>query len=260
MRDPYLYPNSTVLKNMAEIKVQDRLDEMEAEYCSFRLSQLVMNTSNIDMTVDGLCGIHAYIFQDIYEWAGEFRAINIEKSEPALGGVSIEYSEYDNIKEELDLILEEMRHIEWSCLDLKDLTEVFSKSMAELWKIHPFREGNTRTIVTFCSKYIEQMGICIHSELFEENAVYMRTALVAASALFSDELGDKRNYKYLEKIIYDAFEEGAKVKEIVVNMLDKYQILIENKSIQAGVYLIRKHDGKMEEISKQILNDEINDL
>ncbi|MFI3172656.1 MAG: hypothetical protein R3Y58_09895, partial [Eubacteriales bacterium] len=120
--------------------------------------------------------------------------------------------------------------------------------------------GNTRTIVTFCSKYIEQMGICIHSELFEENAVYMRTALVAASALFSDELGDKRNYKYLEKIIYDAFEEGAKVKEIVVNMLDKYQILIENKSIQAGVYLIRKHDGKMEEISKQILNDEINDL
>lgn len=50
--------------------------------------------------------------------------------------------------------------------------------------IIPLPEGNTRTIVTFCSQFIESRGFYIDSDLFKDNAQYMRTALVAASAVF----------------------------------------------------------------------------
>lgn len=82
---------------------------------------------------------------------------------------------------------------------------MFSEYMAALWKIHPYREGNIRTIVTFCSQFIESRGLFIDSELFKDNAQYMRTALVAASAVFTD-LGDKRKPEYLEHIVLEALQ------------------------------------------------------
>lgn len=96
----------------------------------------------------------------------------------------------------------------------------FSKYLAELWKVHPYREGNTRTIVTFGSQFIESKGFYIDSDLFKDNAQYMRTALVAASALFSD-LGDKRKPEYLEAIVKDALERGNEMKRSVIGVIQE---------------------------------------
>ena len=52
-------------------------------------------------------------------------------------------------------------------------------------------------VIAFCSQFIESKGFYIDSDLFKDHAQYMRTALVAASALFTD-LGDKRKQEYLE--------------------------------------------------------------
>ena len=60
---------------------------MEAEYTSLRLAELVTKESASHFDFVTLCDMHYYIFQDIYEWAGKIRVINIEKSEPALGGI-----------------------------------------------------------------------------------------------------------------------------------------------------------------------------
>ena len=54
--------------------------------------------SNPKFDFSALCDMHRYIFQDIYEWVGEIRVINIEKSEPASGGISIEYSDCFDIE------------------------------------------------------------------------------------------------------------------------------------------------------------------
>ena len=75
-----------------------------------------------------------------------------------------------------------------------------------MWKIHPFREGNTRTTITFCCQFIEAQGIMINRKLFEENAGYVRTALVAYNAFFSDG-SDFSKKEYLYKIVYDALSE-----------------------------------------------------
>ena len=93
MNDPYLYPHTDILKNLADIWDREMLSCMEAEYTSIRLAELVTGESVSRFDFATLCDMHHYIFQDIYEWAGKIRIINVEKSEPALGGISIKYSD-----------------------------------------------------------------------------------------------------------------------------------------------------------------------
>lgn len=121
MNDPYLYPHTDILKNLADVKDNEKLSCMEAEHTSLRLAELVIQNSAGCFDFKALCDMHYYIFQDIYDWAGKIRVINIEKSEPALGGISIEYS---------------------GCLDIEKVAKEFSYYLAQLWKVHPFREGN----------------------------------------------------------------------------------------------------------------------
>lgn len=87
MGDPYVYPHTDILKNLANIQNEKELSCMEAEYTSLRLAELVTKESASHFDFVTLCDMHYYIFQDIYEWAGKIRVINIEKSEPALGGI-----------------------------------------------------------------------------------------------------------------------------------------------------------------------------
>lgn len=66
------------------------------------------------------------------------------------------------------------------------------------------REGNTRTTVTFCCQFIEDKGISIDRTLFEKNARYVRTALVAYNAFFADG-SDFSKKEYLQRIVFDSF-------------------------------------------------------
>ena len=133
--------------------------------------------------------------------------INIEKSEPVLGGISIEYSDFQDIKIKASFVLSKMQEVDWEKFSLNEKAESLSKYMADLWKVHIFREGNTRTIVTFICQYTESRGFVLDTELFEKNSAYVRSALVAASAVFKD-LGDKSKPQYLVKIVKDALKRG----------------------------------------------------
>ena len=88
-------------------------------------------------------------FQDIYEWTGKPRVINIEKAEIVLGEISIEYSDCFDIAKDAKYVLSEMNAFDWQTASFENVARTFSNYMAKLWKVHPYREGNTRTIVTF---------------------------------------------------------------------------------------------------------------
>lgn len=111
MYDPYLYPHTDILKNIADIRDREMLSCMEAEYTSIRLAELVIGESVSRFVFASLCDMHYYIFQDIYEWAGKIRIINIEKPEPALGGISIEYSDRFDIEKDATFVLNKMNQI-----------------------------------------------------------------------------------------------------------------------------------------------------
>lgn len=212
MRDPYLYDGSSVLKNKLGIRVGAELDNAEADYVVFRLKELVSNPLSGSYDTEHLFETHRYIFQDLYDWAGEPRIVQIYKAEPVLGGQSVEYSEPENIVNDTEAVLCQMRNVKWSDLDAAARNAEFCECLARLWKVHPFREGNTRTTVTFCCQFADDSGFPIDRTLLEKNSGYLRTALVAYNAYFADG-NDFSKKEYLERIIGDALSRGSGIKE-----------------------------------------------
>ena len=203
MKDPYLYPNSETLKNLFGVLDDLKLSDIEADYTSLRIKELLDNPLTGDFDFLHLCNMHRYIFQDVFDWAGKIRIINIEKSEEALSGLSVEYSDVFDIVKHSESVLLRMNNIDWNSINTEDKAKHFAENMAEIWKVHPFREGNTRTIITFCCDFADKSGFSLNRELFKDNSIYVRRALVASSAYFKD-LGDKRKPEFLINFIYDA--------------------------------------------------------
>ena len=203
MRDPYLYQDIPVLKNKLDIHDQKLLDNAEADYVVYRLKQLALNPLSGDYHTGHLLRMHEYIFRDLFEWAGMPRTISIYKEEDLLGGQSIEYSAPGDIMSDLHLVLLGMREKDWANMPRLRTAYEFCDSLTRLWKIHPFREGNTRTTITFCCQFADEKGFPLNRKLFEENSRYVRTALVAYNAFFSDGT-DFSKKEYLERIVYDA--------------------------------------------------------
>lgn len=205
--DPYINRETGILKNLINIADKDELHKAEAVLTGIRMKELIETPVKGDFNFKHLCTIHEAIFQDIYEWAGCQRTINIEKPEEALGGLSVQYTECDEIQREASIILSKMRDIPWDKLTLDQKSVEFSQCMADLWKVHPFREGNTRTVVTFCCDFADSRGFGLNRQLFKDNSEFLRRALVAASAKFTD-LGDLSQPEHLRKIVKDGMEQG----------------------------------------------------
>lgn len=208
MRDPYFYDDIPVLRNKLGICDQALLDDAEADYVVYRLKDLALNPLDGNYHTEHLLRMHEYIFGDLFEWAGTPRTIAIYKEEDVLGGQSVEYSDPFDIVNDLHHVLSDMRAKVWSNMDLQQKTSEFCDSLARLWKIHPFREGNTRTTITFCCQFADKMGFPVNRKIFEKNSIYVRTALVAYNAYFSDGT-DFSKKEYLHKIVYDALKEFA---------------------------------------------------
>lgn len=205
--DPYIDKKSGVLKNKFGLKDSETLKKMESDFTSVRMMRLAESPIIGSFNFEHLCRMHEAIFRDVYEWAGSPRIVNIEKPEDALGGLSIEYAECGRIQREADAALSKMNGMQWGGLPLEQKSVRFSECMADLWKVHPFREGNTRTTVAFCCDFAESRGFAMDRMVFKDNSVYLRRALVAACAKFSD-LGDLSKPEYLIRIVKDSMERG----------------------------------------------------
>lgn len=203
MRDIYLYDDCDVLRNLLGIRNQKQLEEAEADYVTYRLKEIVKESLQGAYDFAHLLQMHKYIFQDLYDWAGQPRKVNIYKEEPVLGGLSLDYSDKKTIATDAEQILKEMRDKPWRRMGMQEAAIQFSDSLAKLWKVHPFREGNTRTTITFLCQYADEIGLNPNRKLFEDNAQYVRTALVAYNAVF-DDMGDMSKPEYLIRIVEDS--------------------------------------------------------
>jgi len=196
MRDPYLYDDVDVLKNLGNIKNADELRKAEGDITKFTLPT-VYSQKFTKFNTNTICEIHRIIFDSLYEWAGEFRTIPVAKYEEILGGDTVRYSYPNQIKKELDETVKEISKLK-KIEGKKDLVFKLVRISAKLWQTHPFRDGNTRTIISFIVLLAEHLGIEINHTLFEKHAAYVRNALVwAAQGMYS-------KFEYLDNIFYDA--------------------------------------------------------
>lgn len=206
MRDPYYYEDCEVLKNKLGIKDEDTLKKAEVDFSCDRLHVLSRFPLLGNYDFEHYCKMHEYVFGDIYEWAGIPRMVSMEKAEAVLGYTSIEYAKPEQIREQATAVLERMNSRDWVSMALNEQAKKLAQDTADLWKVHCFREGNTRITITFMCQFADSHGMTMDRELLERNAVYTRNALVAASAVFQD--GDFRQPGYLVRIIRDGLENG----------------------------------------------------
>lgn len=227
MRDPYFFDDCDILKNKLGIKDENRLEQAEVEFSCERIHDLAYSPlpGNYDFT--HYCKMHEYILSDIYEWAGQPRIVPMEKAEALLGYMSIDYAEPENIEKQAEEILKKMNSRDWLSMSLDEQAEKLAQDTADLWKVHCFREGNTRTTVTFMCQFADNHGMPIDRTLFEHNAGYTRNALVAACAIFKD--GDFRKPEYLVNIVRDGLKRGQNEKKQTMGMADWEQQISQEK-------------------------------
>ncbi|WP_157017336.1 Fic/DOC family protein [Mesorhizobium xinjiangense] len=198
MSDPYLYPGTTVLINNFNIRDQAKLDSKERRETLKTLKGLYDNPVKGEFGLAHLLEIHQRIFAPVYPFAGEIRRIDMVKAEEKLGGGSVEYAPFHLARLQAEHCLKQLNARDWS--GLRDLSRPedmasFAGMIVDLWKVHPFREGNTRTTITFMHQFAAAKGLALDRELIRTNAEYVRHALV---------VGTHGETHYLTRILTDA--------------------------------------------------------
>ena len=77
--DPYLYPGTSVLRNLRGLTDPEQLQRFEARRTHQWIAELIDNLLSGEFDLAHLKAIHLYIIKDVYEWAGQFRTVNISK-------------------------------------------------------------------------------------------------------------------------------------------------------------------------------------
>ncbi|QNM95767.1 Fic/DOC family protein [Chitinimonas koreensis] len=170
--DRYVQPDTGVLINKAGILQQDALDAFEADATAVRLLELIERPITGRFYLDHLRAIHRHIFQDVYDWAGELRTVDIRKGNSHFGN-------WARIGAYLETELSGIARASF----LRGLTpEAFiarlAHYMSEINAAHPFREGNGRAQRAFCAQLAAEAGYFIDFSQVEPNE--MIEAMIAS--------------------------------------------------------------------------------
>lgn len=76
--DPYVYPGTGVLRNKLGLTDAGKFDYYEREIVTMRAREDIPQG---DFDLKHLKAIHRHLFQDIFEWAGQVRTVEISKGE-----------------------------------------------------------------------------------------------------------------------------------------------------------------------------------
>jgi cell filamentation protein len=129
-----------VLKNLLGIKQKKKMDETEAKAQSRTLELLINQYDrNHRFTAADVCEIHKIWLGEIYEWAGRYRQVDIQK-----GNVRFTVPQF--ISQEMEELERKYlrRYTPCTLGSLDETVTAISIVHAELVRIHPFREGNGR--------------------------------------------------------------------------------------------------------------------
>ncbi len=172
-------------------------NELECDFVATRIVEL-LQIDNFELSVDYLKYIHKYLFQDVYEFAGEFRNIDFSKHEKILNNDSVAYGDCKTLKESLEYDISLEKEKNYKDMSVVEVINNITKFSSSIWQVHPFREGNTRTTALFIEKYLINLGYEVDNTLFKDKSVYFRNALVRSN-YFNNYLNIKQESSYLVK-------------------------------------------------------------
>lgn len=176
-------------------RTEDNDDKEEADKVSARIVQ-ILRDKTFDFSPAYYIHIHKKIFEDVFKFAGTIRDYNITKNEWILNSDTVYYADADayDIKEALDYVITKERNFDYSNLSTEEAVKHLTRFTSDIWQIHPFGEGNTRTTAIFIIKYLRFLHFIENTEPFEKHSWYFRNALVRA------------NYDNFPKGIFKSFD------------------------------------------------------
>ena len=155
-------------------------DTEEADKVSARMISII-NTPGFRLSPEYYLGLHKQIFDGVFPHAGKIRDVELTKREWVLNGDSVEYELSCMIEKSLAYDFGEEKKFKYKGLSEDAFIEHFASFISGIWQIHPFREGNTRTVALFAIKYLKSMRHDVTNDLFAEKSWYFRNALVRAN-------------------------------------------------------------------------------
>ena len=180
---------------------KQNIETEQADKVAMHIAEILSEVS-FTFSPTTLFSIHKRLFSDVFpKIAGKIRDYNITKKESVLLGDTVYYGSFQDIKNTLDYDFDREKNFSYKKLTLKEKVEHIASFISGVWQIHPFGEGNTRTVAVFTIKYLRTMRLDLNNEYFEQNSKYFRDALVRAN--YQDL---KRNISYSKEFLNNFFE------------------------------------------------------
>lgn len=155
-------------------------DTEEADKVSANIARL-LNEKSFAYSVTGFTSIHRRLFEGVFKFAGKIRDYDITKKEWILRGDTVLYVNAEDLHRAIEYDLEQEKNFSYKGLSWDEIAEHIAKFVSNLWQIHPFGEGNTRTTAVFTIKYLRSIGFDVNNDLFAKHSWYFRNALVRAN-------------------------------------------------------------------------------
>ena len=152
----------------------------EADKVSARIVAII-NAPGFRLSPEYYLGLHKQIFDGVFPHAGKVRDVELTKREWVLDGDTVEYELSCMIEKSLDYDFSKEKEFKYKGLSEDAFVKHFTSFISGLWQIHPFREGNTRTVALFAIKYLKSMRYNVTNDLFAAKSYYFRNALVRAN-------------------------------------------------------------------------------
>ena len=219
---------------------QDKIRTEEADTVSARIPDL-LSEKGFTFSPAQYLADHKRLFAGIYKHAGQFRDYNITKAEWVLGGDTVTYGGWTQLRETLAYDLEQERAFRYDGLSMDDVIRHLAVFVSRLWQIHVFGEGNTRTTAVFLIQYLRSLGFNVTNDIFAKNAWYFRNAMVRA------------NYTNLQKGVHETTEF---LELFLRNLLLNERHLLLNRTMHISGAL-KKQDIESE---KQDIQDKKQDI
>ena len=153
----------------------------EADKVSVSIAEWLSQPRPFEKSTRRLKQIHAHLFSEIERFkypVGKFREVNISKKEPILNDESVFYELWNMTDIAFQIDFEEEGKKDYSSFKEEKKAKSAMAFISNLWQIHPFREGNTRTIAVFAIEYFRSLGFEVNITMFGKHSKYFRNALV----------------------------------------------------------------------------------
>jgi len=133
-RDPYLYPELNVMRNRLGIRQAERLAQAAYEFTALRAATLSLGP--LLRGLPHLCAIHQHLYQDIFDWAGDIREMDIYQGDTR-------FCHFAYIEKEGNALMQDLEEEGYLVgLEKAKFVERLAHYYCEISVLHPFRVGS----------------------------------------------------------------------------------------------------------------------